>query len=189
MSDDILRQINKVEFSIFSNREILQYSVLDNKSNGIEITELFEKLEPKYGGLIDPRLGPISNNMLCATCHLSLSHCPGHFGHIKLAESVYHVEYLTHLKKTLECICISCSKLLIEPDNEIRNTISKIKNNKDRFIACINSIKNVKNCPNCGDPIPKIRLKNRKTGLGIMGIVAEYETTNTEEQEVKILKR
>jgi DNA-directed RNA polymerase beta' subunit len=61
--------------------------------------------------------------------------CPGHFGHIDLAEQVFHYGFLDHLKSLLQCICIKCSNILVEKNDEqfkkakipfdLRNTITK----------------------------------------------------------------
>jgi DNA-directed RNA polymerase II subunit RPB1 len=67
--------------------------------------------KPKVGGLLDPRMGTIDRNFKCQTCGEGMAECPGHFGHIELAKAVFHVGFLPKVKKILECICISCSKL------------------------------------------------------------------------------
>ena len=37
-----------------------------------------------FGGLYDPKMGPLDNQSTCVTCHQSSINCPGHFGHIEL---------------------------------------------------------------------------------------------------------
>ena len=40
--------------------------------------------------------------------------CPGHFGHIELKKPVYHIGFIDIVKKILQCICFSCSRLKID---------------------------------------------------------------------------
>lgn len=79
----------------------------------IEIPETYDLATqlPKAGGLLDMRLGTNDRNFKCATCNGSMSECPGHFGHLELAKPVFHIGYVTKIKKILECVCFFCSKL------------------------------------------------------------------------------
>ncbi len=79
----------------------------------IEIPETYDPATnlPKTGGLLDMRLGSNDRNFKCATCNGSMSECPGHFGHMELAKPVFHVGYVTKIKKILECVCFFCAKL------------------------------------------------------------------------------
>merc|ERR1711988_566270 len=99
-------------------------SVIKNP-NGIDVPDLYENLEAKKGGLIDPRLGTTDNNNYCATCGLNTEYCPGHFGHIKLVDYIFHMGYLDHIKKILDVICLNCSKLLIDINEPVVQNILK----------------------------------------------------------------
>lgn len=78
----------------------------------IEFPETFEPNGlPKVGGLLDMRLGTNDRNFKCATCSGSMHECPGHFGHLDLAKPVFHVGFLSKVKKVLECVCFFCGKL------------------------------------------------------------------------------
>lgn len=57
------------------------------------------------------RLGTNDRNFKCATCNGSMNECPGHFGHLELAKPVFHVGFVSKIKKILECVCFFCSKL------------------------------------------------------------------------------
>lgn len=57
------------------------------------------------------RLGTNDRNFKCATCNGNMSECPGHFGHLELAKPVFHVGYISKVKKILECVCFFCGKL------------------------------------------------------------------------------
>lgn len=78
----------------------------------IEFPETFEPNGlPKVGGLLDMRLGTNDRNFKCATCNGSMNDCPGHFGHLELAKPVFHVGFLSKVKKIMECVCFFCGRL------------------------------------------------------------------------------
>ena len=99
-----VKPIEKIEFTVLGNEEIKRISVFGEDSNGIEAIDLYDNSEPRRGSLIDPRMGPISNNMLCAKCGLK-SECPGHSAHINLAEYVFHIGFRNVVQKIMSCIC------------------------------------------------------------------------------------
>ena len=68
---------------------------------------------PRKGGPLDMRLGTSDKKASCQTCGCKLEECPGHFGHIRLALPVYHVGYFKATIEILQCICKTCSRLLI----------------------------------------------------------------------------
>ncbi|KAJ2006648.1 DNA-directed RNA polymerase II core subunit rpo21 [Coemansia thaxteri] len=82
--------------------------------------------KPKVGGLLDPRMGTIDRNIKCQTCGESMGECPGHFGHITLAKPVFHVGFITKVKKVLECVCWECGKLKADYNNPEFQRIMKI---------------------------------------------------------------
>ena len=76
----------------------------------------------------------ISNPFLrCLTCEGDILECPGHFGHIVLAEPVYHVGFIEIVKKILSCICFNCSRLRCSNDNPKLLEIEKIKDGRRRL--------------------------------------------------------
>jgi len=95
-----ITKIDRIEFKIFRNNEVKAYSVTGD-NEGIDVPESYENNEPKRGGLIDPRLGTTNHNILCATCNLNDTRCPGHFGHIELAEKVFNYCFFKHVKSLL----------------------------------------------------------------------------------------
>ena len=100
--DDRIKPIWSIEFSMWDNEEIINYSALGKDTVGIDIPDLYDNMEPKQGGLIDPRLGVTDNYIDCATCGLNSIYCPGHFGHIDLSEPVFHMGYIQTVKN-FEC--------------------------------------------------------------------------------------
>jgi len=119
-----LRTIKSIKFGILSPDEI-EASVAE-----IEHGESMENKMPKAGGLSDVRLGCIERNMKCSTCGENINNCPGHFGHIKLAEPVYHIGFLKIVKKILECVCFKCARFrILETDYRYK----KLLKCKDKF--------------------------------------------------------
>lgn len=180
--DDRIKQIDHIDFGILGNVEKKKISALGKDSAGIEISELYENLEPKRGGLMDPRLGPSDPNSDCATCGLNSLYCPGHQGHIDLAEPVFHIGYLPFVKKILSCICLRCSKLLVYKNEEEIKDMLKNKSGKARMNDIRNLVKSVSFCQRtyggCGTPVSKIRLEIKKNTAAI-NLVSETDFATT----------
>ncbi|KAG0260993.1 DNA-directed RNA polymerase II subunit rpb1 [Actinomortierella ambigua] len=125
-----LRRVDCVQFGILSPEEIKNMSVAK-----IEHAELVDEgtKRPKIGGLHDPRMGTINRNFKCQTCSEGMAECPGHFGHIELAKPVYLNGFLTKVKKILECVCYSCSKLKVDDSNSKFARAKRIKDPKVRL--------------------------------------------------------
>lgn len=189
--DDKIKPIDKVEFSIFPNEEKKRISAVKEDPNGIDIPELYDNVEPKRGGLIDPRLGSSGPDTDCATCGLNSSKCVGHFGHITLAEPIFHYGYLQIIKRVLSCICLRCSKLLVyKNENEIAEML-KNKSGKNLLNEVKNLTKNITHCQKanygCGTPVSKIKIEINKAYVQIL-LVAEIAMApgtmeNTTEEE------
>jgi len=184
--DETIRPIDKIEFAIFGSNEVRQISCLGADTAGIDIPDLYDNMEPKRGGLIDTRFGPSDYNIDCTTCGLNTTYCVGHFGHITLAEPVFHIGYINYIKKILSCICLKCSKLLIyKNENELIDML-KNKSGKTRFAEIRNVAKNVTICQKpgygCGTPVSKIKLEIKKT-TGAISIISETNLANIATEE------
>ena len=159
--DEKIKTIDRIELTMLGNEEILEFSAFGKESSGIELAELYDNMEPKIGGLIDTRLGVTNNQLECATCGLDSTHCIGHFGHIELAEPVFHYGYLDWVKKILTCICLKCSKLLIYKNEAEMLEMLKNKSGRTRLAEVMNIAKNVTYCQKpgygCGTPVSKIK--------------------------------
>ncbi|KAJ2299426.1 DNA-directed RNA polymerase II core subunit rpo21, partial [Coemansia sp. RSA 2705] len=102
-----MRRVQHVQFGILSPEELRNMAVVK-----VEVPELRdEEGRPKLKGLLDPHMGTIDRNVKCHTCRESMNECPGHFGYIDLAKPVYHIGFITKIKKVLECVCWNCGKL------------------------------------------------------------------------------
>ena len=171
-SEDI-KNITQIEFSIFTNKEIKSYSSVSNDPFGINLPESYENYEPKKGGLVDLRLGTCDPYLNCTTCGLNTNDCPGHFGHTVLAEPVFHYGFLLHLKTLLQCICLQCSKLLVEKSETLYKKLSH-KKSESRFKEIKIIVKNVNYCYYCGTPVGKIK-KEINTNTSTIKLILEKE--------------
>lgn len=95
----------------------------------------------------------------CQTCFGDIKSCPGHFGHIKLAEIVYHPKYIETVYKILKSICYHCSKLLITPE-KLPFILQMKKSARINEIAKIRSnVCGSEDKPGCDCKQPKYKLR------------------------------
>ena len=110
------KEIGGIYFSILSPSEIRKYSVTE-----ITAPETYdEDGMPVQGGLMDNRLGTLEPGQKCATCGNTALRCPGHFGHIELAEPVLHIAFAEQINKLLHSFCRVCGKFkMLNEDVEV----------------------------------------------------------------------
>jgi DNA-directed RNA polymerase II subunit RPB1 len=166
-SSSEIEPILGIQFSIFSPDEIERRSVVEITSNNT-----YEGNEPKIGGLFDPRMGVLENGKQCRSCGQSNNNCPGHFGHYRLGRPVYYIQFLPMILNVLSCVCVSCSKLLV--DKEMRSSI-KLKKGEGRWKELMEVSSNISRCgqeteDGCGSRQP-----DRYKREGIARIVAEWD--------------
>ena len=177
-----VKRIDKIEFSIYRNKDVKQYSAVSDDPFGIDLAESYENYEPKKGGLVDLRLGTCDIYLQCSTCGENSLNCPGHFGHTDLAEPVFHFGFLNHLKNILQCICHKCSNLLIEKsDVQFKRALNK--KSEMRFKEIKNLTKNVNYCFTCGVPVPKVKREVKDNGSIKIVIERVLNTSNNNEVE------
>ena len=180
-SEDI-SQIKSVSFGVFTNNKVKKYSAVKSDPFGINLHESYDNYEPKKGGLVDLRMGSSDFHLNCTTCGQNYIKCPGHFGHTVLTEPVFHYGYLDHLRSLLQCVCIKCSKLLIEDTDDTLNLFSNIKN-QIRFKEIKVLAKKTKYCYYCGTPVPKIRKEIKESSASIKIIVERQVGANIVNEE------
>ena len=98
-----------IQFSILSPEEIRKLSVAEITSRDTYINN-----KPVINGLFDPRMGVLEPGLICPTDGLDYMQSPGYFGHMELAKPVFYIQYFNIVLKILRCVCIKCSKLLID---------------------------------------------------------------------------
>jgi DNA-directed RNA polymerase subunit A' len=159
--EEALRTIQKIDFALLSPTEIRKYSVAE-----ITQPETYdEDGMPVQGGLMDGRLGTLEPGQKCATCGNTASRCPGHFGHIELAEPVLHMAFVTDINKMIQATCRTCGRILL-PQQELdayRQRLSATTEftptlAEDIAKEILSKAKKVKLCPHCGKQQYQIEL-------------------------------
>jgi DNA-directed RNA polymerase II subunit RPB1 len=183
-----IKKIEKIEFSIFRNKDVKQYSAVSDDPFGIDLAESYENYEPKKGGLVDLRLGTCDIYLPCVTCGLNSLECPGHFGHTELAEPVFHFGFLNHLKNLMQCICLKCSNLLIEKsDVQFKKALNKKAEARFKEIKALT--KNVNYCFHCGVPVPGIKREVKDSGAIKITIEREVKGEGTDKESQEMTKK
>jgi DNA-directed RNA polymerase II subunit RPB1 len=181
--DRNIRPIDHIDFDVLGNEEIKGRSALGRNTHGIEFAELYENYEPKTNGLADPRLGTVDNNTICATCGYNTNSCPGHTGHMDLVEPFFHIGFKDHIKKILDCICLKCSRVLINKNENKIQDILKTKNGKARLAEVSSLSKNITYCNHCGTHVSKIKIEIKKSTATIT-FTAETDLENIKDDEL-----
>jgi len=153
MSIQAIKSIDAIRFSVWSPTEIRRYSVAE-----ITAPETYdEDGMPVQGGLMDGRLGTLEPGQKCLTCGNTAARCPGHFGHIELAEPVLHIAFIDNIYKLLLSTCRSCSRIKV-PQEDL-DEFKKIKEKEAAYTVIsqkripeqiIEKAKKAKECPHCG---------------------------------------
>ena len=156
-----------IQFGIFSPEEIERRSVVEITNQGT-----YDNNEPKIGGLFDPRMGVIENGKTCRSCGQTNHNCPGHFGHYRLARPVYYIQFIDTVLDVLKCVCIQCSKLLI--DKDVHKNILK-RRGEGRWKEVKNKCANISRCgqeteDGCGARQPKRYLRTGVAGARIVAV-------------------
>ncbi|TIA40621.1 putative DNA-dependent RNA polymerase II largest subunit [Aureobasidium pullulans] len=165
-----LKTIQEIQFGLFSPEEIKNMSVCH-----IEYPETMDeqRMRPREKGLNDPKLGSIDRSVACGTCGEDMLECPGHFGHIELAVPVFHVGFVTKIKKILESVCHNCGKVLLDESVPAFAQAVRLRDPKRRFDAIHRLCKAKTTCdpdeaPEDGED-PKDALKKGKRSHGGCG--------------------
>jgi len=153
MSIETVKSIQGIKFSVWSPNEIRKYSVAE-----ITAPETYdEDGMAVQGGLMDGRLGTLEPGQKCLTCGNTSARCPGHFGHIELAEPVLHIAFIDNIHKLLLATCRSCSRIRIS-DEDLQKFL-KIKSRKASYTVIsqkripdeiLDKAKKAKECAHCG---------------------------------------
>ena len=115
--DKLGKRIGHVQFGLMGNEEIerlAEYEVISDR--GYEQPGRI----PVVNGVLDRRLGISDKFNACETCGMRMTDCPGHFGFIKLELPVLHIGYLKQTVAVLQCICKTCSRILLPPKERLK---------------------------------------------------------------------
>ena len=83
-------------------------------------------------------MGTTSKDARCKTCDEFLTECSGHFGHLRLTLPVFHQGYFKAIIACLACICKSCSRLLLSPE-ERSAAIAYFRKVQEAFASSLHS--------------------------------------------------
>ena len=183
--DENIHHIDSIQFTVFSNELIKEYSSVSKDEYGIYLPESYENSEPKRGGLVDTRLGITDLNLDCAYCGLKAKDCPGHFGHTELAEPVFHTLFFPSVKNILNCICLRSSRLLAHKFPDELAIIDRLYKGKKKFNEIRKLSSNVKES-DVGVPVPKIKHEVKK-GSGSIIILAETNLSQVISEDGEVL--
>ncbi len=156
-----------IQFGIFSPEEIERRSVVEITSHA-----MYEGSEPKIGGLFDPRMGVLENGKVCRSCGQTNHNCPGHFGHYRLARPVYYIQFFQYILNVLNCVCIRCSKLLV--DKQLHKGLLK-RRGEARWRDIMTRCGSISRCGQETEDGCGARKPNRFVREGIARIVAEWD--------------
>jgi len=134
-----------IQFSILSAEEIRKNSVAEITSRDTYVNN-----KPVINGIFDPRMGVIEPGFICPTDGKNYMETPGYFGHIELAKPVFYIQYLNTIVKILRCVCIKCSKLLINKEKHKNLLKLDSKSRWEHVFALCNKIKRCGEETECG---------------------------------------
>ena len=182
MSKKSASRIIGIKFSIPSPEDIINGSVVE-----VTTKDTYINNKPVINGLYDPRMGIVEPGLLCPTDGLDYIQTPGYFGHIKLARPVFYIQYLNIVVKILRCVCIKCSKVLVDKHKfDYLNELTP----EQRWAKVFQLASKVKKCGDqnhngCGCKQPS---KIKREGLAT--IIAEWDSIDgieADEPEKKTL--
>lgn len=198
-----IRRVKAVQFSVWDPDEIKKYSVAK-----IESPETYEKGRPKLGGLSDPRLGTMDKfGGICTTDGCDMKDSPGYFGHIELAQPVYHVGFIRTILRVLRTVSFFNSKVVLDmtDDKDVAkyHKAKTIRRPEARLRFLANACGGKTGDPTSGEPHPKYKMqgmkimytfpkpKNNKDGEGTASVTThpEGEQELTAPKAYEILKR
>ncbi len=147
-----VKVLGGIKFSVWSPVEVRKFSVAE-----ITAPETYdEDGMPVQGGLMDNRLGTLEPGQKCATCGNTSAKCPGHFGHIELAEPVLHIAFVDDIHKLLLITCRSCNRLKLSSEELAK--YQHLRDSKPAYAVItlenvkadiIEKAKKVRICPHC----------------------------------------
>ncbi|GIL99158.1 hypothetical protein Vretimale_4372 [Volvox reticuliferus] len=170
------RKIQQICFGLQTPQEIVKCGTLQVYERALY--KMPERI-PHPNGVLDRRMGISNKNYVCETCGQRLAECAGHFGYIRLELPVFHIGYFKNTVQILQCICKSCSRVLL-PEDERKMWLKRFRNPRVErvqrgamFRKLNERCKRQKNCPHCGEYNATV-----KKATGALKIVHERFTKN-----------
>ncbi|MDQ1280072.1 MAG: DNA-directed polymerase subunit [Thermoproteota archaeon] len=111
VEEELYKIIDGIKFGIFSPNDIRKMSVAE-----VQMADTYDEDGiPITSGLMDGRFGTLEPRQRCKTCGNTAARCPGHFGHIELAEPVIHTGFSKLIHRLLKVTCRNCGRVLLTP--------------------------------------------------------------------------
>eukprot|EP00978_Attheya_sp_CCMP212_P007415 scaffold17185_cov56-Attheya_sp.AAC.5 len=187
VKDDMApKKISHLQFGLMSPAEMQRVAEFQVCSR-----ELFSmpSRTPAMGGCLDPRLGVSDKVSSCATCKRKLVDCAGHYGYIRLALPVFHIGFIKHTLTLLQCICKTCSRVLLG-DVDRQNHLRRMRNPRTDVLAkqalqkkVAETCKKARACPHCHAANGTVK---KLTGLPTFKIIHDrYKPGRHMEDEVE----
>lgn len=141
----ISKEIEKIQFGIYSSDEIIKMSVCE--VNSVKLSG--------PNSIYDKRMGVLETTEICPTCNKDSKDCVGHFGHICLNIYILHPLYYRLILSILKCVCYKCSKLLLSEKKLILLGIKGKISNLTKFNSIVKIMDKINYCDNCETTQPK----------------------------------
>jgi DNA-directed RNA polymerase beta' subunit len=173
------QRISKLSFGILSAQDTMNAAELEITNKALFV---LPTRRPAVGGVLDRRLGTSRRGETCDTCGKVTRLCPGHFGYIQLEMPCFHIGYFKHVVHILQCVCKTCSRILlsVREQDVHRQKLCKILDSRamsEMFKSLCDRCKRVKVCPHCQAPNGQVKkLAGTKT-LKIVHDLYKKKTT------------
>ena len=149
-------ELKGIRFAIWNDRDINAGSVVDIRSTKARAANGL----PNNEGLDSLLLGTVDHGLLCQTCDMSGTDCPGHWGRIHLTVPLFHRGFFDAVIKVLQCVCHVCSHMRVGLDHpkkgaKLRETM-RMRRGMERLSAVAELCRGVPKCsnPECNMPCP-----------------------------------
>src|SRR6266571_2389664 len=150
--EEATKVVHGIRFTLLSPTELRKLSAVE-----VQAADTYdEDGVPIVSGLMDGRLGTLEPRQKCKTCGNTASACPGHFGHIELAEPAIHVSFAKLIHRLLSITCRNCGRILLSEEKiekfkaqhaELKQRLNTIP---DSFLdQIIKDAKKAQQCPHC----------------------------------------
>lgn len=148
--DHVISRVRGVQFCVLGPDEIRRRSAVEVTTNQTYVSN-----EPVAGGLFDVAMGATEWGRSCPTCGNGVAFCDGHFGHLEMAVPVFHIQFMEVVRKTLRCVCVSCSRVLVDDKApEFVAIASRKLTNQRRWEAMHKLCVKARRCGHCGAAQP-----------------------------------
>ena len=132
MMEEATKIIENIRFSLLSPNEIRRLSAVE-----VQTADTYdEDGVPIVSGLMDGRLGTLEPRQKCKTCGNTAVSCPGHSGHIELAEPVIQVAFSKLIHKFLSSLRAAIAAGFSSQTRRLRNTVRRLPKRRNASVRC-----------------------------------------------------